>query len=430
MEKIGLYICDCLSCFIEISILMEFMNGRYKKIYSSSYMYIGIKVITTLGISLINLLGFTYLNFCVWVIIVAIVSYFLYYEDFNKPLKQVLECETLLFFIAIIETLGYAATDSFLTYNQMNHLTPVMKTCLEVVFSNLVVIFLYYLVVNKVVQSRNVPYTKMQYIFSFFILFYTLINIFVMVKSITERPVNYLLIMNLCGIVLADLYLLYFIKVMNEKTYLEYEVKLLENQAELQYAYYANQEQKYNRTIQILHDVDKHINSIEKLYENGISKEAGIYTRQIQNMLKPLIPIKYTGNPILDILLTDKALLMSDKQIIFNVKIDNVDLNFIDPIDVTTIWGNLLDNAIEACEQMEQETYITMSIKSFHEMVSINIANNCNSVIWKNGLPVSEKGNNRGIGLLNVKRSIEKYDGNMTLREENGQFTVEILLNT
>jgi hypothetical protein len=366
----------------------------------------------------------------VWVIIVAIVSYFLYYEDFNKPLKQVLECETLLFFIAIIETLGYAATDSFLTYNQMNHLTPVMKTCLEVVFSNLVVIFLYYLVVNKVVQSRNVPYTKMQYIFSFFILFYTLINIFVMVKSITERPVNYLLIMNLCGIVLADLYLLYFIKVMNEKTYLEYEVKLLENQAELQYAYYANQEQKYNRTIQILHDVDKHINSIEKLYENGISKEAGIYTRQIQNMLKPLIPIKYTGNPILDILLTDKALLMSDKQIIFNVKIDNVDLNFIDPIDVTTIWGNLLDNAIEACEQMEQETYITMSIKSFHEMVSINIANNCNSVIWKNGLPVSEKGNNRGIGLLNVKRSIEKYDGNMTLREENGQFTVEILLNT
>jgi sensor histidine kinase regulating citrate/malate metabolism len=251
-----------------------------------------------------------------------------------------------------------------------------------------------------------------------------------MVKSITERPVNYLLIMNLCGIVLADLYLLYFIKVMNEKTYLEYEVKLLENQAELQYAYYANQEQKYNRTIQILHDVDKHINSIEKLYENGISKEAGIYTRQIQNMLKPLIPIKYTGNPILDILLTDKALLMSDKQIIFNVKIDNVDLNFIDPIDVTTIWGNLLDNAIEACEQMEQETYITMSIKSFHEMVSINIANNCNSVIWKNGLPVSEKGNNRGIGLLNVKRSIEKYDGNMTLREENGQFTVEILLNT
>jgi len=45
-------------------------------------------------------------------------------------------------------------------------------------------------------------------------------------------------------------------------------------------------------------------------------------------------------------------------------------------------------------------------------MVVVKIENSCNRVKWKNGMPVSEKGKNRGIGLLNVQNSIEKYDGN------------------
>lgn len=51
-------------------------------------------------------------------------------------------------------------------------------------------------------------------------------------------------------------------------------------------------------------------------------------------------------------------------------------------------------------------------------------------VKWKNDMPVSEKGKNRGIGLMNVRRAIEKYDGDMKLEEENGMFIVDIFLNS
>ena len=47
------------------------------------------------------------------------------------------------------------------------------------------------------------------------------------------------------------------------------------------------------------------------------------------------------------ILLTDKAMQMEEKSISFAIDINHVDLDFIEAIDVTTIFGNLLDNAIE-----------------------------------------------------------------------------------
>ena len=81
---------------------------------------------------------------------------------------------------------------------------------------------------------------------------------------------------------------------------------MLEKQADIQYKYYLEQEKKHNKTVQILHDVNKHVKAIEQLYANGNKKNANEYTDRIVNTLKPLIPIRYTGNPILDILLTDK----------------------------------------------------------------------------------------------------------------------------
>ena len=50
---------------------------------------------------------------------------------------------------------------------------------------------------------------------------------------------------------------------------MEYEIKSMEKQGDLQCKYYVRQEQKYNKTLGLLHDVNKHIKSIEQLYLNG-----------------------------------------------------------------------------------------------------------------------------------------------------------------
>ncbi len=430
MENIILYLCSCLSCFIIVTILYGFMDSRYNRTFANKYIYIGIELGMTFGIAVVNLLHNEILNITTWIVVVGFVAYILYYEDFIKPVKRVLECEISMGVIAICESLGVSLTDWLLELLDIEIKANTMRICLETAFSKIILIFLYFMVAGKLMKKREAPFTKLQYVFNCIILLYTLIDLIVIADNMNNRPNNYFLVLNLGCIVLADLYLLYLIKVMSEKSFLEYEVKSMEKQADLQYKYYVRQEQKYNKTLGLLHDVNKHIKTIEQLYLKGNTEIAAEYTKQIGGMLQPLISARYTGNPILDILLADYISIMDEKGIDFDIKVDNVKMDFIDAMDITTIFGNLLDNAIEACDNVENDRKIIVKIGAYHEMISIRMENNCTTVKWKNGIPISEKGQNRGMGLLNVRRSIEKYDGSIKLKEEDGIFIVDIFLNS
>lgn len=430
MEKAALYLCTIISCFIVVSIIWEFMNERYNRTLKNKYMYFAIEFGMIIVIAAINILGNAFLNLFVWAVGIGLSACFLYYENTDKPIKRILECEVLLLCIGICESLGVVCGDWLLKILHIQIETDVLLNCFEIIFSKVIVIFLYYVAIGKLMKTRKTPFSKMQYFINVIVLLYTLANIFVIAYNMNHRPGDYLLVVNLACIVIGDLYLLYFVRVINERNFFEYEMKSLEKQAEIQYEYYVRQEQKYKKILQILHDVNKHIKSIEQLYANREVKQAKEYTGQIRDMLAPLLPVKYTGNPILDILLTDKATIMSERGIRFDIRVDNVNLEFIEAIDVTTIFGNLLDNAVEACEEVKQERRISVIINAFHEMIVIRIENSCMPIKWKNGMPVSEKGKNRGIGLMNVRRAIEKYDGDMKLENEKGMFIVDIFLNS
>lgn len=154
-----------------------------------------------------------------------------------------------------------------------------------------------------------------------------------------------------------------------------------------------------------------------------------LYTNTI---LKPLIPTKYTGNAILDILLSDKVRQTENSEISFIIDLGGISFDFMEAIDITTVFGNLLDNALESCESIQdrKDKEIVLTAERFQEIVSVTIKNDCNPVKWRSGMPISEKGENRGIGLLNVRKSIDKYDGNLKLRENEGKFIAEFFLNT
>lgn len=429
MKNVVLYTSSCLSCFIIMTILLEFMNERYQKSYKNKYLYIVARLGITAIIAAVNMINSAFFNFIIWIVAVAVCAYCLYYENANKPLKRILECEVLACIIAVCETLGVVITDQIVLILRIKITSDIMMYSLEMAFSKVILIFLYYMVVAGLMRKREMPVSRLQYLSNFVILAYTLVDLVVIVYNMNNQQENYFLLINFGCIVLADLYLVYLVKVMNEKAYLEYEIRLLERQSKLQYQYYVRQEQKYNRTVGILHDVNKHMKLVKQLCINGETENAGEYAAQTSDMLQPLIPMKYTGNPILDILLTDRTEIMVEKGIYFDIKVDKLSLDFIDSIDVTTIFGNLLDNAIEACGRVEMDKSIYILIKPYHEMVAIQIKNSCSEIRWKKGWPVSEKKEHRGIGLLNVKQTIEKYDGSMSLKEQDGMFIVDIFLN-
>jgi len=107
------------------------------------------------------------------------------------------------------------------------------------------VIFMYYMVFSRLFHKRKTPGDGIWWGMSFIILLYSLVNMLVIAEGTLEGQSDFILTVNMGCIVLADLYLLYFIRLSDEKNNLEREVEVLEKQADTQYAYYRSQEQKY-----------------------------------------------------------------------------------------------------------------------------------------------------------------------------------------
>ena len=140
MENIILYLCSCLSCFIIITILCGFMDDRYNRTFANKYIYIGTELGITFGVAVVNLVHNEILNITVWIVAVGFVAYILYYEDFIKPVKRVLECEISMGVITVCESLGVGLADWLLELLDIEIREKIMLVCLETAFSKIILI--------------------------------------------------------------------------------------------------------------------------------------------------------------------------------------------------------------------------------------------------------------------------------------------------
>lgn len=191
MENIILYLCSCLSCFIIITILRGFMDDRYNRAFANKYIYIGTELGITFGVAVVNLCHNEILNITAWIVAVGLAAYILYYEDFVKTVKRILECEIFIGVITVCESLGVGMTDWLLELLNIEIRDRTMLLCLETAFSKVILIFLYFMAVGKLMKKRQAPFTKLQYVSNCIILGYTLIDIIVIADNMNNRPNNY-----------------------------------------------------------------------------------------------------------------------------------------------------------------------------------------------------------------------------------------------
>ena len=139
----------------------------------------------------------------------------------------------------------------------------------------------------------------------------------------------------------------------------------------------------------------------------------------------------HTENEALNVILNEKTLLCNNKNIRFTCIVDGNALNFIENEDIYSLFGNLIDNSIEAVNQLDDnEKIISLKIKQVGNIVSISIKNEYKGKIqMENNLPLSKKEDNvhHGFGMKSIKMVCEKYNGNLRLNIENNIFIVTIL---
>ena len=185
------------------------------------------------------------------------------------------------------------------------------------------------------------------------------------------------------------------------------------------------------RLSSLRHDLKNHLLAIEKmaLKNGGDSVEA--YLNSLFSEVEESSIYAETGNYVIDAFINSK--LANAEQLGITVNADlkiSSSLN-IEPRDISVILGNLLDNAAEAAVKCEKHKEITVIMKEDRGKLSLKIKNSYRDKIKSvKGRILSTKANQRihGIGLQNVRKVVEKYQGMMKIDYANGIFSVSIVL--
>ena len=197
-------------------------------------------------------------------------------------------------------------------------------------------------------------------------------------------------------------------------------------QLQQQYAYYQDKQKDEERIRSIYHDMKNHLLVLE-------SSQGTEATRQMAQELRSQIAdyenYIHTGNSFLDIIIKDKAEKAREKHIDFSAFIDFGGIDFIEPLDISTLFGNGIDNAIEASEKLpDEQRVILVKAGKVQDFVSILIENNCSDKVHADGHTTKADKFLHGFGISNMKKAAEKYSGTCTTAQENGKFTLKILL--
>lgn len=164
----------------------------------------------------------------------------------------------------------------------------------------------------------------------------------------------------------------------------------------------------------------------------GVSiEEKAAYMGELERIIDTYDMAVHTGNRTLDTILTEKHEVCILKKIEFSYSTDGACIDFFQTIDLYTMLGNALDNAIEAEEREEGAMrYIYVGIKGERDMVVINIENFCSQpLVLEKGMPVTSKSNaeNHGYGLKSIQQIAKKYAGQCTWILKDDRFVLNLL---
>ena len=216
--------------------------------------------------------------------------------------------------------------------------------------------------------------------------------------------------------------------VQDDKLKLEYE--LINERIKTNYKSYENINEIHDKLKYVYHDLKNHMICIK----NYDTKEEMIsYINNLEFQISDFDNLKNTGNKTLDIILGEKIYLCKKYNIEFEDNINISKLKFIQNIDICAIFANALDNAIEACMNIDNEMEKRIEVKAtyINGFAIIKFINTkVNDIKFIDNRIQTSKDDNKihGIGLASIKYIVSKYDGEAIANYSDNEFILKIMI--
>lgn len=209
----------------------------------------------------------------------------------------------------------------------------------------------------------------------------------------------------------------------------------LENDAlhqimQTQYQAYQLTRQSMDTVNQKYHDLKHQIALLKAQAQSG---KALSWLGEMEEEIRAYEAQNQTGSPVLDAILTNKSGYCQKHGIELKVIADGKLLNFINDMELSALFGNMLDNAIEGVERNadEGERLIRLYVDREKRFLRIRMENVCRTPLqFRDGLPVTTKGDRRyhGFGMKSMQQTVAKYSGSMLASQSGGWFRLNILI--
>jgi len=248
--------------------------------------------------------------------------------------------------------------------------------------------------------------------------------------SLAEPAINRYMLAASVAAVFVNILLYYFIVKISKDAEVKTELALLKMQHDNVRNTEENMKILYDSIHSVKHDLEKHFLCVRALEEKGEGNKAieyidSVIGKQLNSAYKTIM----TDNDVFNAIMNVRLEICHHKGIYPSINIEKNAIDLLDAEDVVVLFGNILDNAIEAAEKTENKI-IMLNIQRQGEYVSIYMENSFDGK-FDSALVTNKKNKQEhGFGLKNVRKIVEKYDGMLKCFSDGDMFCCDILLKT
>lgn len=417
------------SCSVTAFVFFRIMDSLYERKYSEKRnVYILAFIGCFLLYMMVSLLNIPILNLAYSMLALGIISFVLY-----RPCGKniFVNSAIVIIYLAIVDIGVTTVFSIFADSSTYAVLMQPKSYLLSSVGNAIVVICTNSLFIQVLQQCQISRISKILHLYMIFLMIFEFGIFLIFLKNEVDSKNNINLLFLCIGFIILDVGILYLYKRISEQAKYEQKNVLIEQQLEMTAKYYEDLLEDYEKTQKALHDMKKHIQTINEL-GNLNSKDQKEYKEDFINSIENIRPQFVCSDKIVCAIIWSKIKTCERHDIKFDISMQDVLFDFMSKTETTAFFANLLDNGIEACLATDKgKKEIFLRIHSFKEYVVIKMKNTIGiRPKLKNQKFVSTKLGHLGLGTSIMEEIAEKYYGNVNYDYSEEYFETKIILSS
>lgn len=394
--------------------------------YERKYLYVGSFFLWALFMAFVNILRVPFLNISFAVITINFMAFVLYKGEVKKRLVYT---NLLIFIVFFCDTAAVAVWMILQNYSFHYVISNEISRLAVCLIEIMLLYFVYHILLHTFCRVSITRIQVKQMAFLIIIMCFEVLFVGIYALKSSNGDDGIVIIGILCCFLFFNMAFMGMLREISEMYQYKYELDLVKKQSELQFEHYQELSQKYQNSRKVIHDIKKHLSAMVELQSTD-RERAERYCKNIGKQVEGLFQRFECSNRILSIVMSQKILLAESFDITVKTEIEDLLLEFMSDMDITAIFANLWDNAVEACKKVKtEERFISIEMQKKGAFLLICMKNSYNGNIRRDKKRiVSTKEQHEGMGLNIIKTTVEKYDGVFDVNDTEEFFLVRITI--